>query len=188
MDQANPQNTRSLNCHNFVIIIALGSASMSFITHMTLYKSLIVTGGAVFIAVDFAGLQEYIRITDTVRTLDDFIEILVDSGIISDEVTERCQLEATLTTTRNIQITLSAQDGEDPSFCSQASERLAAAINDPSSVSEESLFVQVPEVLQFASAAIAATNELTSNNGAPLLNTLSYLVLMLVNIIVLIIF
>lgn len=135
-------------------------------------------GGIITVAVDFAGLREYIRINPTIRRLDDFVEELVDYGFIEEEITERCQLEASLTTTRNIQLTLSAVTDEDSDFCSDASERLAAAINDPSSISGDSQFVQVPEVLQFASAAIAGMNDGASSgtlNGAPALVNLSYL-------------
>ena len=146
-----------------------------------------VIGGAVLIAVDYAGLRDYTRINPSVRTLDDFIEILVESGFISDEVTDRCELEATLTTTRNFQITLSANNNDDAAYCSATADSLAKAINDPSSISDDSLFVQVPEVLQFASAAITASNEL-SDNGAPVFKALSYLTIVLLNIVVLLTF
>ena len=137
---------------------------------------------------DFAGLHDYIRINPTLRTLDDFIEILVDSGFIDDEVTDRCELEGSLTTSRNIQITLSAEDDEDTKFCNDASQEIAAAINDLSSVSATT---RIPEVLQFASAAVAAPNiaaaaivverENSGMNGAPILTALrsSYFALLL---------
>ena len=138
-------------------------------------------------AVDFAGLREYVRINPRVRTLDAFVEILVDSGFIDEEVTERCELEGSFTMTRNIQLTLSARLDEDSDFCNDASKRIAAAINDPSSVSDDPQFAQIPEVLQFASAAVAAPNVAAivdetddSMNGAPLLTALSYLILLLV--------
>ena len=115
------------------------------------------SGGIIIVAIDFAGLRDYIRINPSVRTVDDIIEALVESDFISDEVTDRCELEATLTTTRNIQITLSAEDDNDVTFCNEASEKIAAAINDPSSVTGDPLSVQVPEVLQFASAAVSAS-------------------------------
>ena len=129
------------------------------------------SGGIIFIAVDFVGLRDYIRINPTLRTLNDFIEILIDSGFIDDEVTDRCELEGSLTTSRNIQITLSAEDDEDTKFCNDASQEIAAAINNLSSVSATT---RIPEVLQFASAAIAAPNtaaaairENSGINGAP---------------------
>ena len=145
------------------------------------------SGGAVFVALDLAGLRDYIRINPSMRTLDDIIEALVESGFISDEVIDRCGLEATLTTTRNIQITLSAQNNDDAAFCIGAGDDLADFINNPSSVSDNSQFVQVPEVLQFASAAITASIEL-SDNGAPVLQALSYLTMVFLNIMVLLIF
>ena len=155
-------------------------------------------GGIVFIAMNLAGLREYVRINPSVRTLDDFIELLVDSDFISDEITERCELEGSLTVSGNIQITLTARsdDEADVEFCNAASEKIAAAINDLSLVPQSA---QVPEVLQFASAALAAPNTATTVvantipevvgsanpgvnpgvNGAPVLKVLSYLTLLL---------
>ena len=121
--------------------------------------------------------------------MDNIIEVLVDSGFIEEEETERCELEASLTKTGNIQITLSARDDADSEFCNNASKRLAAAINDPSSVSDISLFAQIPEVLQFASAAVIAPNEVAAIvdqvdinvgvNGAPVFTALSYVTILL---------
>ena len=143
---------------------------------------------------DLAGLSEYVRLNPSIRTLDDFIELLVDSDFISDETTEKCELEASLTVSGNIQITLSARsdDEDDTKFCNAASELIAAAINDLSSVPQSA---QVPEVLQFASAALAAPNTATTDvvdvvnevvdnvnqgvNGAPVVKALSYLTLLL---------
>ena len=116
----------------------------------------------------------------------------MDSGFVSDEITDRCELEATLTTTRNVQITLSSE--EDSAFCNKAGERLAAAINDPSSVSGDPLSVQIPEVLQFASAAVTASYQQPSaivdnkagNNGsvnaASVLKRLPYVAIVLLAI------
>ena len=143
-----------------------------------------------FVAIDRAGLSDYVRINPRVRTLDAFAEVLVDSGFINSEITDRCELELSLTRTGNIQITLSAEDDEDSAFCNEASERLAAAINDPSSVSNDPRFAQIPEILQFASAAVTAPNaaaitavteDVTESrfNGAPLVKALSYLTLLL---------
>ena len=148
------------------------------------------TGGIVFVAIDFAGLRDYVRINPRVRTLDAFAEVLINSGFINAEVTERCELEVSLTRTGNIQISLSARNDVDSAFCNNASERLASAINDPSSVSGDPQFAQVPEILQFASAAVAApnaaaisTNEVTDTesgfNGAPFVKALSYFTLLL---------
>lgn len=143
---------------------------------------------------DLAGLSEYVRLNPSIRTLDDFIELLVDSDFISDEITEKCELEASLTVSGNIQITLSARsdDEDDTKFCNAASELIAAAVNDLSLVPQSA---QVPEVLQFASAALAAPNTATTDivdvinevvdnvnqgvNGTPVLKALSYLTLLL---------
>ena len=109
----------------------------------------LLTGGITVIAIDSAGLRDYVRINPRTRTLDGFLEILVESGFIDQEITERCELEGTLTRSANIQVSLSAKTVENSKFCNEASERLAAAINNPSSRPK-------PEVLQFASAAVAA--------------------------------
>ena len=144
---------------------------------------------------DLAGLSEYVRLNPSIRTLDDFIELLVDSDFVSDEITEKCELEASLTVSGNIQIVLSARsdDDDDGKFCNAASEFIATAINDLSLVPQSA---HVPEVLQFASAALAAPiNTATTNvvdvvsevvdnvnqgvNGTPVLKALSYLTLLL---------
>ena len=149
-------------------------------------------GGVVLIAIDFAGLHDYVRINPRLRTLDSYIEVLVDSGFIDDEIVERCELEGTFTVTRNIQISLSARMDRDSDFCNDASERLAAAINNPSSISDDPRFAQVPEVLQFASAAVAAPNTISTaslegGNGAQPFASLSFVVLMLLAAFVLVI-
>lgn len=91
--------------------------------------------------------------------MDDFVDILLESGFIEEKVTAMCQLETSLTKTGSIQIVLSARVNEESALCSDASERLATAINDPSSISSRSRFTQVLELLQFASAAaVAAPN------------------------------
>ena len=141
---------------------------------------------------DLVGLGEYVRLNPTIRTLDDFIELLVDSDFISDDIMEKCELEASLTVSGNIQLTLSVRsdddDDDDAKFCNAASELIAAAINDLSLVPQS---VQVPEVLQFASAALTAPTtatevviEVVDNvnegvNGAPAFKALPYLTLLL---------
>ena len=140
---------------------------------------------------DLVGLSEYVRLNPSIRTLDDFIELLVDSDFISDEITEKCELEGSLTVSGNIQLTLSARSDDDDGnaeYCNAASKLIAAAINDLSLVPQAA---QVPEVLQFASAALAAPNTVTPDvidtvdnvnqgvNGAPVLKALSYITLLL---------
>ncbi len=141
---------------------------------------------------DLVGLGEYVRLNPSIRMLDDFIELLVDSDFISGAITERCELEASLTVSGNIQLTLSPRSNDDNAeFCNAASKLIAAAINDLSMVPQS---VQVPEVLQFASAALAAPNTATTDgidavsevvddvnqgvNGAPVLKALPYLTLL----------
>lgn len=149
---------------------------------------LVPAGGIVFIAMDLTGLSEYVRLNPSIRTLDNFIELLVDSDFISDDITEKCELEASLTVSGNIQLALSSRSNDDDAeFCNAASELIAAAINDLSMVPQS---VQVPEVLQFASAALAApntaseiVNEVIDNvnqsvNVAPVFKALSYLTLL----------
>ena len=144
-------------------------------------------GGILFIAMDLAGLRNYVNINPRVRTLDAFVEVLVDSDFIDETITERCELDASFTVTGNVQITLSARTDDDSEFCNSASEMIANAINDLSSteLAETSLFAQTPEILQFASAAVAAPNlaavvdEIDGANGAPVLAVSSFFTLLL---------
>ena len=109
-------------------------------------------GGIVTIALDLTGLRDYIRISNRARTLDALTEILAESGFIKKTISERCEVESTLTRSGDVQLSLSAKAVEDSNFCNDASKRIAAAVNDPSSVSDS----LKPEVLQFATAAVAA--------------------------------
>ena len=145
---------------------------------------LLFAGGIIFVAIDFAGLHDYVRINPRARTLDAFLEILIESGFIDEEIIERCEVEGMLTRTRNIQLSLSVRVDGDSEFCNDASARLAAAINNPSSVSDDPRFAQIPEILQFASAAVAApnsnavtiVNEVDGGmNGAPAITASSFL-------------
>ena len=123
---------------------------------------------------DLAGLRNYVNINPAARTLDDFIEVLVDAGFIDEEITERCELDVSFTVTRNIQVSLSARTDADSRFCHSASEDIVNSINSPSS--------QFPEIFQFASAAVAAPNLLEAEgemNGAPPLTTSFFLTLQL---------
>ena len=127
---------------------------------------------------DLAGLRNYVNINPAARTLDDFIEVLVDAGFIDEEITERCELDVSFTVTRNIQVSLSARTDADSRFCHSASEDIVNSINSPSS----SQLTQFPEMLQFTSAAVAAPNLLEAEgemNGAPPLTTSFFLTLQL---------
>ena len=124
---------------------------------------------------DLAGLRNYVNINPAARTLDDFIEALVDAGFIDEEITKRCELDASFTVTRNIQVSLSAKTDDDSEFCHSASEEIVNSINNPSSTQ----LTQVPEMLQFASAAVAAPNLLEERNGAPVLTASIFFTLLL---------
>ena len=141
-----------------------------------LLHRLFFLGGISYIAMDLAGLRNYVNINPAARTLDDFIEVLVDAGFIDEEITERCQLDASFTVTRNVQISLSAKTDADSEFCHSASEEIVDNINNPSSAQ----LTQVPEMLQFASAAIAAPNLIDEGmNGAPTLVASSFFTLLI---------
>ena len=122
------------------------------------------------------------------RILDDFIATLVDYGFIPEEVTENCEVEAALTATGDIQLAFSAIADEDSDICSDASDTLAAVINDPSAITGDMQIAQVPEVIQFAGAAVVAPNiaaisdgsEINQNNGTPVLMGLSCITLLFV--------
>ena len=125
---------------------------------------------------DLAGLRNYVNINPAARTLDDFIEVLIDAGFIDEEITERCELDASFTVTRNIQVSLSAKTGDDSEFCHSASKEIVSSVNNPSSTQ----LAGIPEVLQFASAAVAAPNLAAGEmNGAPILAASSFFTLLI---------
>ena len=122
-----------------------------------------LSGGIVFVAIDLAGLGEYISVNPRLKTLDALVDAILESGFVTNEAKEKCEMEVSLTINGNIQISLSTENEKfnDSAFCNKASEELAAAINDPSSISGGN---QTPDVLQFARAAITA--ETGGINGA----------------------
>ena len=148
-----------------------------------LYRALVIIlyclsfpGGISYIAMDLAGLRNYVNINPAARTLDDFIEVLVDAGFIDEEITERCELDASFTVTGNVQVSLSAKTDADSEFCHSASEEIVNSINNPSSAQ----LTRVPEILQFASAAVAAPNLIDEQmNGATTLMASSFFTLLI---------
>jgi hypothetical protein len=149
-------------CYSFSLSLSPYSFSLPHNNNLKLY-CFSFPGGISYIAIDLAGLRNYVNINPSARTLDDFIEALVDASFIDEEITERCQLDASFTVTRNIQLSLSAKTDTDSEFCHTASEEIVNSINNPSSAQ----LTRVPEMLQFASAAIAAPNLIDGEmNGA----------------------
>ena len=121
-----------------------------------LYLSIIIKtfniGGIVYVAIDVRGLGEFVRINPLQRTLDALVRVLVESGFIAEEITDRCLLEPSFTDNGDLEIGLSARDPDtDADFCFEQSEILAGQLNDPSQVPNAP-----PEILQFASAATSA--------------------------------
>ena len=126
---------------------------------------LLHVGGIVYVAIDFRGLGEFVMINPLLRTLDALVRVLVESGFISEEVTDRCLLEPSFTDSGDLEISLSARDPDtDADFCFEQSEILAGQLNDPSQVPNAP-----PEILQFASAATSAPAIIVDDNtgGTP---------------------
>ena len=110
-------------------------------------------------AIDFRGLGEYVKLNPRLQTLDDLLEVLLESEFIPKETIERCTFEASLTAAGDIQFSLSARDVDtDADFCWSQSEALAQAINSPAA--------SLPEALQFASAAVSASPILSTIESA----------------------
>ncbi|WP_156416077.1 hypothetical protein [Nitrosopumilus sp. Nsub] len=108
------------------------------------------------------------KLNPRLRTIDDFIALLVESGFISDETTNRCELDVSFTSSENLQITLEARTPDDEMFCGEESDRIARWINNPNIAAD----VLPPQVLQFASAAVsgeAIVQEVIGFSGAPAL-------------------
>lgn len=111
------------------------------------------TGGLVVVALDLQGMTEYARINPRLRVLDTLYGLLVESDLIETEVTERCEIEFSLSS-RNLQIILSARTSDDEQFCSDRSLAIAELIDNP-----ERLMSYYPESFQFAAAAIAGFSD-----------------------------
>lgn len=108
----------------------------------------IYAGGLVVVALDLLGMTEYARINPRLRVLDTLYGLLVESDVIATEVTERCEIEFSLSS-RNLQIILSARTSNDEEFCSDTSSAIADIIDNPQRLT--SFF---PESFQFAAAAV----------------------------------
>ena len=117
-----------------------------------------MAGGVVSVALDRDGLDEYVRLTPTLRTLDDFSTVVLASGFIPTNITARCFLEFT-PTDRGIVIVFTPREPdfdtdpfpvelsigvgtrskraiweinpEDALFCNEQASSLATMINSP---------------------------------------------------------
>ena len=108
------------------------------------------------------------KLNPRLRTIDDFIALLVESGFIPDDLTSRCELDVSFTSSKNLQITLEALTPDDEMFCGEESDRIARWINNPDITAD----VLPPQVLQFASAAVsgeAIVQEVIGYSGTPAL-------------------
>ena len=124
---------------------------------------LLHAGGIGFIAFDSQRLGEFVLIDPRGRTVDALALLLVEQGVIPAEVIERCELSISDTDSGNIEVVLSARRADDEAdqvFCHDAIKSMVDYINDPG---EGTI---LPEVLQFASSAVAAPS-LNADGGAP---------------------
>ena len=86
-------------------------------------------GGAVNIAVDSDDLEEYAELDPSVDTLDEFTEKLVRNNVIKPNVTDRCEVHASATASKNIEVVFSARNGSAARYCHEAGQDLANRIN-----------------------------------------------------------
>ena len=146
----------------------------------------LAAGGIVLVAIDFRGLGEFVRLHPRVRTIDDFVELLIDANFISVETVERCEVGVSFTSSENLEITLEGVGSDDDVFCGEASVNLASLINNPSDED-----VARPQVLQFAGAAVSAPavfEEILrpSNGGQTLVSVASLIVLCITAVLALV--
>ena len=116
-------------------------------------------GGLVIIVIDISGLREYIKINPVVSDFGSVYEHLVESDVLSRDATIRCEVEFTIVN-RNIQLILSAKTSGDEEFCQDEGIRIAAVLNNP-----KAHVIFLPEVMQFASAAVAFAPQVTQSNS-----------------------
>ncbi len=104
---------------------------------------------------DLLALKEYSRINPQISNFDSMYGRFVESDIFSQETYTRCEVEITVVN-RNIQLTLSSKASEDAEFCQSEAERIAGVIQNP-----KGHLSFLPDVMQFASAAVASTQQVT---------------------------
>ena len=148
-------------------------------------------GGAVNIAVDSDDLEEYAELDPSVDTLDEFTEKLVRNNVIKPNVTDRCEVHASATASKNIEVVFSARNGSAARYCHEAGQDLANRINRNmtrpggmmgmmGSGDEEA---NLPPELEFAAAATSALlvvdeiPSVTPTAGAPQLVSSLFLLL-----------
>ena len=93
-----------------------------------------------------------------VSNFDSVYEHLVESDVFSRDATIRCNVEFTIVN-RNIQLMLSAKTSGDEEFCRDEGIRIAEVLNNP-----KAHVIFLPDVMQFASAAVAFVPQVTQSN------------------------
>ena len=64
--------------------------------------SLLPPGGGLVIAVDIQGLAQFADLNPDLDTLDEILEELVRAAIILQTIAQRCEIEASVTSSGNI--------------------------------------------------------------------------------------
>ena len=148
-------------------------------------------GGVVNVAVDSDGLGEYAELDPSVDTMDEFTEKLVRNNVIKPNVTDRCEVHASTTASKNIEVAFSARNSSAARYCHEMGQDLANRINRNmtrprgmmgmmGSGDEEA---DLPPELEFAAAATSAPlvvdeiPSVTPTAGAPQLVSSLFLLL-----------
>ena len=117
---------------------------------------------------DSDDLEEYAELDPSVDTLDEFTEKLVRSNVIRRNVSDRCEVHVSTTTSRNLEIVLSARNNSLARFCHEQGQELANRINGTGGMAQD-----LPPELGFAAAATSAPlvlddiTSVTPTAGAP---------------------
>ena len=134
--------------------------------------SIPITGAVVSVAVDNDGLGDYADINPSVDTLDKFMEKLVRNNVVPRNVSNHCEIQASITASKNIEIALSARNRTHAQYCHEQGQELANRINRNMTRSmgnddDESVEIELPPELEFAAAATSAPLILDDTTPTP---------------------
>ena len=116
----------------------------------------------VSVAVDRDGLGDYAELDPSVDTLDEFMEKLVRNNVIPRNVSDRCEIQASTTASRNMEVAFSARNRTHAQYCHEQGQDMANRINRnmtrpmQGGNEDESAAIELPPEIEFAAAATFA--------------------------------
>ena len=101
-------------------------------------------GGGVTFRLIREAVDEYARRNPDSGTVEDFLDALISSGFIPEEILRRCEILASLLDTGDFHLLLEEKEMQlDGMICNQFAIRIAERINNPRNLTEAASYPQV---------------------------------------------